>query len=160
MIRRPLRPGFVVTVSALALGCEKQPPVNPPEPVEHRNPPRLDPTETPTASATATAATTTATSDKIDFAAYKTMLNPQQSGRTVYFGKASCFVHRPDKNPPNAPPGMMATEQVKCPANMTAAGWGECEGGEVKAKDDGSDCLCMVMGNPPPPPRKIKCPPK
>jgi hypothetical protein len=43
---------------------------------------------------------------------------------------------------------------------MTDPSWAECAFGTVSATDDGTSCICAVMGNPPPPPRALSTCPK
>jgi hypothetical protein len=174
MRRRDLRPGFVITISAVSvLSCNggtptRNPPPPPPETAPNKNPPA--PTTSPvpavveSGSPAPSAAPTAATSGppapkRIDFSAYPNQLNPRDAkGRPVHFGGKTCYVERPDKNPKDAPPGMMVTEPTPCPPAMSDPAWKACEGGALSANPDSSECLCVRSGNPPPPAVLTTCP--
>ena len=81
--------------------------------------------------------------------------------RAVFRGYTgdTCYVELPwPKGKPRMPGQGPPTEDVACPAPMKAAVWERCRGGSILAKNDGSDCICFQMGNPPPLPTKIACP--
>jgi hypothetical protein len=133
------------------------------------DPPRPTQTATDTATAAPTAtspasasATATGTATNLPAAKYSKRLNPtDKEGRAIYYsGAGKCYVERPDKTPPNAPPGMVATDPATCPAAFQDAAWEECKGGRLSGSDEASDCHCFISGNPPPPARHIACPTK
>lgn len=74
----------------------------------------------------------------------------------------ACFVYLPIPEgtvigPPGTPP---PREDIACPPNMGHASWDECRGGVIRAAQapDATSCECLVMGNPPPPPKTVDCP--
>ena len=92
------------------------------------------------------------------------LLNPLDAqGRVILRARdGSCFVTLPPKEPPDTRLSFqpLPTEAVDCPTSMAAPEWEACVAGRVLAPADGGegDCLCVVFGNPPPPPRKVACP--
>lgn len=56
-------------------------------------------------------------------------------------------------------PGMPPpTQDVTCPKIMEDPAWRSCETGEIVGTEGKDDCLCRIMGNPPPPPKTVSCP--
>lgn len=136
-----MRRSVVVTVLGATLsscGSKPVPPTNPP------------PVEPPPAPAPP------------DVRAFTKVLNATDAehGRVYRRSDATCYVHLPFEagdGPPLSfrPPPM---KDVACPPSMTDPSWTTCAFGTVSSTEDGSACLCGVIGNPPPPPRPIPCP--
>jgi hypothetical protein len=90
------------------------------------------------------------------------VLNGADADRRVFRAPdGTCYVNLPlpaTEGPPvsfRPPP----TEKVTCPVHMTDPSWEGCAFGTVTADEARSACVCMVMGNPPPPPRRLpSCP--
>jgi hypothetical protein len=98
----------------------------------------------------------------LDRGRFTKVLNAQheQHGRVFRKQEAVCYVNLPfppQEGPPVSfrPPPQ---QEVACPPSMTDPAWAECAHGTVTSTDDGAECLCAVMGNPPPPPRVVSCP--
>lgn len=91
----------------------------------------------------------------------KGALNPRHPEHgTIYVGggePAYCYVHVPFDEPPSSwqPP---ETERVDCPESMHDGAWLGCRNGTLMATEEGEACICVVDGNPPPPPSWAHCP--
>lgn len=96
---------------------------------------------------------------------YPTLRNPRDgSGRTIKraWQGDRCFVELPfpalkpgELRPPGTPP---PAEDVPCPPAMLAPAYAQGRDGTLHAHPSGTQRLCFVMGNPPPPPRPSDCP--
>lgn len=179
-MRQLLRPAFVTTVSALAIGagCKKTdvPPETEPQPTP--NPPAYEDPPSPTASASASPkeakgetrkrkrTASAADPSRGDGSSPKKprVLNPTDvDGRRIHAGYDDrCSVEVPPKGEPpkNLPPGMpwKETVYVDCPPAMDDPAWDHCA--QDLVLDEGTKaCFCVAtVGNPPPPPRKQACP--
>jgi hypothetical protein len=170
-------PSFVMTVSALAVACSKQPSGEQgaiaPVPSErqdadkveqvHDNPPapkigrkRVRTSKSP-AKYQPASGTVPPWSDFVQ----QNPSDPQ--GRTIFVASDdSCFVQLPRKDqskplPPGAP--WFAQGPVDCPAALDDPAWDDCQYGTLEAVKGSSDCYCVQPGgNPPPPPSKVACP--
>lgn len=183
MRRASFAPAFVVSVSVVA--CSRPSGVNPPgpEPAPQpttvlTNPPEPQPEPEPTPQPTAeipVAHDDGGAAAKPDpdpntpprVVDFPTTLNPRDGeGRTIkrMWQGDQCFVDLPF--PPLKPgehrrPGASPPSQViACPASMLSPTYEQCRGGVVRGKNDGSACVCLVNGNPPPPVRRAPCPTK
>jgi hypothetical protein len=96
---------------------------------------------------------------------YPVVLNPRDANnraiKRMWQGD-QCYVELPFpplrpgqlRPPGSAPPA----QTIACPASMLTPTFEQCRGGVVQGKADGSACICFVMGNPPPPPKRVECP--
>jgi hypothetical protein len=94
----------------------------------------------------------------VDWDAYPTAMNARtEEGKEIYRHDQGCYFHGEfDERPTSwVPP---PRESVACPPMMRAAAWSFCTGGTLSANPDGSECLCSLDGNPPPPPHLQDCP--
>ena len=143
-MRRTLRPGLVVTVSASVVACAG---LGGPEP----EPPTRNPPPLPRA-VEATFPSGPVTQGQ--------MLNPRDAdNRVIHRGHGdTCYIELPFATPPTSvvPP---PTETVACPEPMLAEAWTGCVGGTLRvATVEPAACVCDFFGNPPPPPQANVCP--
>lgn len=125
-----------------------EPPVitNPPEPERTTNPPAPEPQPLSTH----------------DLTRFTRVLNGKdaEERRILRRSDGTCYVNLPlplSEGPPISfrPPPQQDTP---CPPHMSDPSWDACAG-TVQATEDLSECACLVMGNPPPPPRRLaSCP--
>jgi hypothetical protein len=148
---------FVVTVlGALACGSKSTP--DQPE-VIHGNPPAPDPVPAAIPAEPAPAEPAPVNSRG------GAMLNPTDAeGRTIFrSAEGACYIQLPPPSPEAGTPAVSFRPPVRrpvdCPPAMLTAGWEACAGGTLR-EGEGDDCLCTVLGNPPPPPRVVACPAK
>ena len=47
---------------------------------------------------------------------------------------------------------------VAMPSALKDEAYAKCPGGLIRSKLDGSECICVQLGNPPPPPFVVPCP--
>ncbi len=90
-------------------------------------------------------------------------LNPKDaSERTIFLSSDGerCYVELPFPSGVQVPPGSAPPHAaVTCPPLMSDPAWLACPTGTIQvAEEPAGACLCMVMGNPPPPPRWVHCP--
>lgn len=90
----------------------------------------------------------------------KTLNSVDAQGRSIFRNVAdTCYVEMPwpaqMPRPPGAPPPQAS---AACPPEMKLPAWETCRGGAIMAKADRSECICFLMGNPPPPPQPNACP--
>jgi hypothetical protein len=179
-MERRLRPSFVITASAFAAACSKEPtsgggekqtiaPVTSEqksgagelEPV-HDNPPAAKTTKKRVRTAK-TPAKWSPASGPIPYSDFVPRNPTDAQGRTIYVASDdTCYVQLPMKNPPkNMVPGMPWYDigPVDCPAELDDPAWDDCQYGTLEAVKGKADCYCVRSGgNPPPPPAKIACP--
>ncbi|MDG1478201.1 MAG: hypothetical protein P8R54_01355 [Myxococcota bacterium] len=91
------------------------------------------------------------------------LLNPKDaSERTIFLSSDGerCYVELPFPSGVQVPPGSAPPHAtVTCPPLMSDPAWLACPAGTIQLAEEPADaCLCMVMGNPPPPPRWVHCP--
>jgi hypothetical protein len=167
---------FVVTVSALTACVPQKSNEKPPETTPDTAPttsttpvPQPEPQPTAETPPTEDASTVTATVDAEpapeNLGAYPKVLNPRDAqGRTIKkaWQGAGCYVELPfppllpgQQRYPGTPP---PSQNVTCPASMNDPAYEQCRGGVVHQNPPKSACVCFVMGNPPPPPKRIGCP--
>jgi hypothetical protein len=177
-MEKRFRPSFVLTASALAAACSKEPvngekqaiapvaseqksdaakvePVvgNPPEPPPTKK--RVRTSKTP--------AKWNPTSGPIPFSDFVPQNPTDAQGRMIYVASDdSCFVQLPmKKEPKNMVPGMRWYDPgpVDCPKELDDPAWDDCSYGTLEAVKGKAECYCVQQGgNPPPPPSKIACP--
>jgi hypothetical protein len=162
---------FVVTVSALAACTPTRPApttapetstaptttsVEVPEPVAETDAATEVPSAVPDAGSELPPAT---------LAAHPIPVNPRDANDRVIkkaWDGNGCFVELPfppllpgQQRPPGTPP---PRQKVTCPTTMNDPAYDACKGGVLYTTETRSSCVCFVMGNPPPPPRREACP--
>lgn len=152
MDKRKLKPGLVVTASAL-VACSGVVDTDPLGGIglggddgPTRNPPPLPP------SVPTTMPSGPVTDGQV--------LNPRDpDGRPVFVSGDRCWVEVPFDEPPTAvvPP---PTKAIACPPVLVAdPAWAACAAGTVSVKTlDPLTCECFWFGNPPPAPKTVACP--
>ena len=161
MINPMSRRSRLVVITALsALSCH-QGTVNPP-PVT--TPPEAVPSGlTPLADREAARSTAPLPDSPVREPLPGVLLNPKDaSERTIFLSHdgEGCYVELPFPPGAQVPPGSAPPHAVvTCPPLMSDPAWLACPTGSIQLAEVPADtCLCMIMGNPPPPPRWVHCP--
>lgn len=161
---------FVVTLSAFAACTPTRPtPTNEPvtttptaETSAELEPP-IEPETPADAEATVNAPPDAASPEPAPtLATYPNAVNPRDAnGRTIHkaWDGNGCFVELPFPPGQMRPPGSAPpTQKVACPATMSDPAYDSCKGGVVYTDGQRSGCICFIMGNPPPVPKRMTCP--
>ncbi|MCB9685736.1 MAG: hypothetical protein H6735_11910 [Alphaproteobacteria bacterium] len=152
----------VTTLLGAAVACgHKDPPASPtPEPPVIANPPPPEPmVGNPPAPEPPPEPQPLSTHDLTRFTR---VLNGKdaEERRILRRSDGTCYVNLP-LPPAEGPPISFRPppqQDTACPPHMSDASWDACLG-TVQATEDLSECACLVMGNPPPPPRRLDaCP--